>query len=260
MIKSTGIALLTLMGAITLNPAHAAEDDTTALYRIELHNLTPTQWFSPYLCALHDQGLRLFRSGQAASTGQATFAEDGFHGVMADELRQHADVHAVLQTAAGLTPPGASRVEFMEGPVGARLTCAAMPVTTNDVLTVVQRVRPPRRLDTPREYESIEWNLGSEVNNYSADAMPEDSVNLLPEGPDNPVTISENVVFGPDGRPDGVPSLLSPFTRAFIDATGTVIAEGTMSVFSQFVGSETFPADVYGWTGSASRISVTRVQ
>ncbi len=178
-----------------------------------MHNQTENQWFSLCLCVLHSKRVRLFQAGQAATTGQATFSEDGYNGVLAEELRENPDVYSVLQCKPGLTPPGATRIEEIAGPKHARLTCATMPVTTNDVLTTITRVRTPERLGLTRHYASTEWDLGSEENNYSASSMPEDSLGMVSESPDNPVTISENVVFGPQGRPDGVPSLLSPFTR-----------------------------------------------
>ena len=240
-------------------PGRKHKSAVNGVYKIEIHNQTETQWFSPCLCVLHDEEVDLFQVGQAATTGQATFAEDGFNGVLAQELRENPNVFSVLECEPGLTPPEATRVEFIEGPINAKLTCAAMPVTTNDVLTVIDSKQLPKRLGRKREFASIEWNLGSEVNDYSADSMPEDSANLVPEGPDNPVTISDNVVFGPEGRPVGVPSLLSPFTRFYFNDQGEFIAEGTMNIFTEYVGSDEFPAEIYGWSAPASRVSVTRI-
>ena len=231
-----------------------------ATYRIEMHNQTENQWLSPCLCALHNNRVRLFQTGQAATTGQATFSEDGFNGVLAEELRDNPDVYAVLECDAGLTPPGAYRVEHISGPGNARLTCAAMPVTTNDVLTAVDRVKPPKNTNDTHEYASTEWDLGSEHNNYSADFMPQDSHNLAIEGPDNPVTIADNVIFGINGRPIGVPSLLSPFARSYMNQQGDTVSEGTMSIFTHYEGSDAFPAEIYGWSGPASRFTVTRVE
>ena len=241
------------------NDGNNASYQNHAVYRIEMHNQTANQWFSPYLCALHNRRLRLFQVNRAATTGQATFSEDGYNGILAKELRENPNVYSVLETAPGLTPPGTSRVEHISGPSNARLTCIAMPVTTNDVLTVIQNVKTPKHHDRTQSYSSTEWDLGSEFNNYSAQFMPEDSINLVPEEPNNPVTISDNVVFGSVGRPAGVPSLLSPFTRAYVNSQGA-IAEGTMSVFTQYVGSDDFPAELYGWAGSASRFLITRVE
>ncbi len=266
-LKTKSVVTAALVLAVSYS-AYADDDSddgsnkrNNALYRIEMHNQTENQWFSPYLCVLHNKRLRLFRQGRAATTGQAVFAEDGFNGVLTEELRNNPNVYSVLQTDAGLTPPGASRIEYMEGRANARLTCAGMPVTTNDVLTTITHVKPPKRLFRPQVFSSTEWDLGSEVNNYS-ESMALDSVNLAPESPDNPVTISDNVVFGPNGRPPGVPTFLGlgPFTRAFMNSTGQVIAEGTMSVFTHYEGSDEFPAELYGWSGSASRFEVTRVE
>ena len=252
----TGVVLAT--EAEGLNTTTALSRGRLATYEIELTNMMPTQWLSPCLCALHRPGLSLFETGRAATTGQATFAEDGFNGVWADELRQNNGVYSVLECKAGLTPPGATRIERISGPVRAKLTCAAMPVTTNDVLTVHQQVRPPRRLRHPRSFDSTPWDLGSEQNNYAAASMPLDVNNLVPLGPDNPVTLADSLVFGPGGQPTGSPAVLSFFARAFAGPQG-VTAEGTMYVFESYEGSIEFPAETYGWSGSASRLRVTRI-
>ena len=55
---------------------------------IEMYNQTQSQWFSPVLCALDHERVSLFGFGQIASTGQANFAEDGFHGVSAGNFVQ----------------------------------------------------------------------------------------------------------------------------------------------------------------------------
>ena len=246
---SLGLLSFSMSGAFAYEDGNSAN----AHYRIEIQNQTENQWFSPCLCALHSNKVRLFQVGQAATNGQAIFAEDGFNGVLAEELRENPQVYAVLQCGAGLTPPGATRIEEISGPVRARLTCASMPVTTNDVLTTVSSVRTPNQIGVVRSYNSVEWDLGSEEDNYSSSSMPEDSLTLVPEGPDNPVTIAENVVFGPEGRPDGVPSLLSPFSRAFFNS------EGTMNIFNDYVGSDEFPSFLYGWNGPASSLSIIRV-
>jgi len=254
-----GIAFFTISSSAFADQSDEGyrHDRTGATYRVEFHNLTDAQWFSPILCVLHNRRLIMFKDGQAATTGQATFSEDGFNGILAAELRENPLVYSVLQSEPGLTPPDSYRVEHITGPKRARLTCAAMPVTTNDVLTVVHNVKTPKHTGDTKNYYSTEWDLGSEENNYSAESMPEDSLNLVAESADNPVTISDNVVFGATGRPIGVPSLLSPFTRAFFN--GNVIAEGTMSVFTHYEGSEAFPTQLYGWNDSASRLSVTRI-
>ena len=271
---STTLTQLVTLSALTLlttNSALANQYDdeneygnshkkSNAVFRIEIHNDTETQWFSPYLCALHHKRLNLFQEEKAASTGQATFAEDGFPGILAKELRENPYVYAVIQSGPGLTPPDATLATYIKGPSKARLTCAAMPVTTNDVLTVVQGVKTPKHVNGSSSYSSIEWDLGSEKNNYSPNSMPEDSANLIPEGPNNPVTISDKVIFGSAGRPAGVPSLLSPFTRAYLGNNGKAIAEGTMTIFERYEGSQQFPAEIYGWDGSASRFLVTRVK
>ena len=247
--------LLTLVSLLAVN----TYADREATYEIEIYNNTPSQWFSPCLCALHKKRLNLFDLDQAATAGQAVFSEDGFNGIWAEELRANDNVYSVLQCDAGLTPPDATRVETITGPRHAQLTCAAMPVTTNDVLTTVTVDNLPKFLGSSRSYNSIEWNLGTEEDAYSATTMPEDSLDLIPEGPGNPVFISDNVNFGAGGRPEGVPSLLSPFTRQYFDANG-VTAEGTMMIFDTYVGSEAFPAELYGWPDYASKVTVTRIK
>ncbi|MFC1749739.1 spondin domain-containing protein [Pseudomonadota bacterium] len=251
-------AVLLAQTGIAVADKDEYEKNDQATYRIEITNKTPSQWFSPCLCALHSKK-RMFRSGRPATTGQATFAEDGFNAVWAKELRQQRGVYAVLQCGGGLTPPDGTRVETISGPANARLTCASMPVTTNDVLTAITNVKVPAYVGDSRLYKSKEWDLGSEENSYSASTMPEDVLDLIPEGPDNPVTISDNVIFGVYGRPLGVPALLSPFTRSFFGPSG-VTAEGTMSVLREFAGSDEFPAELYGWQGAASSVRVTRIK
>lgn len=206
-------------------------------FEIELHNDTPTQWFSPCLCALHHPWVDVFADGKVPSTGAATFAEDGFNGVFAEELRADPNVYAVLECAPGLTAPGETRTESLSGPAWARLSCAAMPVTTNDVLTTVGGAPLPHALGDSVDLASVEWDIGSEEDNYSPDSIPLDSVNLQ----------------------DGAPTVLSFFSRAFAQ-DGVVTAEGSMEVFEVYEGSADFPAEDYGWEGSASTWTVTRVE
>jgi len=267
-LRITTLSALTLLTTNVLNASQYNDGKKysydhkypNAVFRIEIHNKTETQWFSPYLCALHHKRLNLFQEDKAASTGLATFAEDGFPGVLAKELRENPYVYTVLQSGPGLIPPDATLTTYIKGPSKARLTCAAMPVTTNDVLTVVQGVKTPKHINYSFYYSSTEWDLGSERNNYSSSSMPEDSANLVPEGANNPVTISNKVMFGSAGRPTGVPSLLSPFTRAYLGNNGKVASEGTMSVFESYKGSQEFPTEIYGWNDSASQFSVTRIE
>ena len=146
--KKTLVASSILMSIVSANIAVAHEknnNSNNAVYRIEMHNETTGQWFSPYLCALHSRRLKMFQVDRAASTGQSTYAEDGFNGILAKELRENDNVYTVLETGPGLTPPGTSRVEYIKGPANARLTCMAMPVTTNDVLTVIQNVKTSKQ-------------------------------------------------------------------------------------------------------------------
>lgn len=209
----------------------------TATFEIELHNETSSQWLSPCLCAIHHPAAQLFAEGRAASTGTATFAEDGYNGVLAEELREHPWVYSVLECEPGLTPPGGSRTEILEGPAWAAVTCAAMPVTTNDVLTVASGPLP-HTTGTGFDHASVEWDVGSEHDDYSPSSIPLDSVDL---------------------DESGHPTVLSFFSRRFVEA-GLLTAEGTMEVFDEYVGSSDFPADLYGWAGSASTWTVTRIQ
>lgn len=211
---------------------------TAGVFEVQMHNETPSQWFSPCLCALHHPGVDLFRDGRPATTGMATFSEDGFNAVFAEELRQQPWVYSVLECEAGLTPPGGDRVETIEGPTWARLTCAAMPVTTNDVLTVADAKPVPWSIGGMLSHSSVEWDLGSEQDDYSPDSIPLDSV-VLDES--------------------GFPTVLSFFSRAFAPE-GSLTAEGTMEVFDAFVGSADFPAEHYGWSGSASSWTITRIE
>lgn len=231
-----------------------------ATYELRIKNETRAQWLSPCLCALHDRRLALFKALTAPSNGQAIFAEDGYNGAFAEELRQNKHVYSVLQCAPGLTPPGAVRTEQIEGPKNVRLSCASMPVTTNDVLSVVNGVRLPKFIFVSKNYESVEWDLGSEKNDFSRLSMPLDSLLLIEESETNPVKIAENVEFNSDGRPLGVPAVLSPFMRNFFDGTGLFSAEGVMKIFRNYEGSDEFPAESYSWQGNASEVTVTRIR
>jgi hypothetical protein len=139
-------------------------------FRVTVTNLTPGQVLSPPVVAVHDDSVRLFEPGAAASDELAQLAEDAVAGPLLGLL---ASSDGVLDVTVGNAPipPGASAsVEMSLRGRYRFLTVAGMLVTTNDAFyAATGRVTGP---GSTSSMTGIAWDAGSEANTESCDDIP----------------------------------------------------------------------------------------
>jgi hypothetical protein len=165
--KFRTLSFAILMTAALLLPASAvlADHGAAATYSVTLENLTTTQPFSPPLFVVHTPGYSLFQLGAFASDGIRYIAETGNNGpATADAEASQLTFDVVAQGA--LIFPGGSTTAMVSGPVGGRLSLAAMLGITNDGFTGLSALKLPK--DGSTTLDLVGYDAGTEANNELA--------------------------------------------------------------------------------------------
>ena len=106
-----GLALLVTIGGVAAMSSSAAGGKE---FEVTITNLTRGQQFTPTLVASHEEGVRLFELGEAASSELATLAETGATDDLTTLLEGDPRVNDV-ETVGPLLGPGESRTITIEG-------------------------------------------------------------------------------------------------------------------------------------------------
>ena len=195
----------------------------TVKHTVTVTNLTSGQPFSPPLVAAHSADTSVFTTGEAASEGVRTIAEDGDMSVLNAALSGLGSVHNVV-TFGGPILPGTSASVTIEAPADAVLSVVTMLICTNDAFTGVAGL--PLAAAGMQMVEKVAYDAGTEENSeLTADIVD-------PCGGAGPVK------HDPDGneRPASSGGVIT--AHAGIQGTGDLD-----------------PAQ-HGWTGNVAKIAV----
>ena len=195
----------------------------TITHTVTVTNLTSGQPFSPPLVAAHSSSASVFTTGEAASEGVRTIAEEGDTSVLAAALGGLADVHNVV-AFGGPILPGTSASITIEAPADAVLSVVTMLICTNDAFTGVAGM--PLAASGMQMVEKVAYDAGTEENSeLTADIV-------------DPCGAAGPVMHAADGnnRPA---------------STG-----GVISAHAGIQGTGDLDAAQHGWTGNVANISV----
>ena len=162
-----GLALLVTIGGVAAISSSAAGGKE---FEVTITNLTRGQQFTPILVASHEEGVRLFDLGDAASAALVTLAETGDTVPLTDLLEGDSRVNEV-ETVGPLLGPGESRTITIEG--GGKfkhISVAAMLIPTNDGFLALNGVKA--LTGETRTFRSPVYDAGSEVNDELCASIP----------------------------------------------------------------------------------------
>lgn len=153
-----GGLLALLCATFGVHTAVAAE------FSVTLTNTTHASYFTPILITAHDDSIKLFESGQPASSNLQAMAEGGdISGLLSD--MGGADADTVANPATGLLGPGSSTsANFNTDSSGhAVLSLAAMILPTNDGFVGLDSLIIPQTPGTYVYYLNA-YDAGTEAN------------------------------------------------------------------------------------------------
>lgn len=178
--KLAGALLVLALAAVTLIATPSAVDATTAqgeaaTYRVEIHNLTSGQYFTPPNFAAHASSVHVFEPGEPASPGVRAVAENGGVPVLAAELERALDRTGLGVSGVGAAAPigPGQSVVFEVTTSHDRFSLVAMVVCTNDGFAGIDSRRLPTRDGQTRNWTVHAYDAGTEVNTeMRADLVP----------------------------------------------------------------------------------------
>lgn len=162
-----GLALLVTIGSVA--PISSAAGGGKE-FEVTITNLTRAQQFTPILVASHEEGVRLFELGDAASGELATLAETGGTGDLITLLESDSRVNEV-KAVGPLLEPGASRTITIKG--GGKfkyVSVAAMLIPTNDGFFALNGVKG--LTGETLTFRSPVYDAGSEANDELCASIP----------------------------------------------------------------------------------------
>lgn len=170
------VALLAIPSVASATYPHPAP--AAPVYEITLTNLTPTQWFTPPVVAVHSKHADVYTRGEAASFGVKEIAENGNVDPLVQALTGAAGVSSVGVgvSSAGPPPlaPGASTKLTLSGAdTQDRLSLVAMLICTNDGFAGLDSINLPNKVGRSRTAYARDFDAGTEVNTEDlADIVP----------------------------------------------------------------------------------------
>ncbi len=162
-----GLALLVTIGSVAAISSAAGGGKE---FEVTITNLTRAQQFTPILVASHEEGVRLFDLGDAASAALVTLAETGMTDPLKTLLEDNPKVNEV-ETLGPLLEPGASRTITIKG--GGKfkyVSVAAMLIPTNDGFFALNGVKG--LTGETLTFRSPVYDAGSEVNDELCASIP----------------------------------------------------------------------------------------
>ncbi len=174
-------ALVTIAGTALTTDDIVRGQETEAsssagqLFAVTVTNLTRGQTFTPVLVASHQEGVRLFRLGGAASSELATLAEEGNVGPLTNRLLESPAVFDVVNSGpppGGFVLPGQSKTVLVRtlDPFD-HVSVAAMLIPTNDGFFALNGVEGPSGHQTLNLF-SPAYDAGSERNDELCASIP----------------------------------------------------------------------------------------
>ena len=149
----------------------------SAVYTVQITNLTYSQPFAPAAVILHEPGFNAFEEGEPASMGIEIMAEGGDPSMVITEAMDSTDF-LDAQNSGGILGPRSMREELPlvvpELDADAlRLTVTTMLVNTNDGFTGLNAANVSNMaIGDSKTFMTVTWDAGTEANTETAATMP----------------------------------------------------------------------------------------
>ncbi|GFD67438.1 spondin domain-containing protein [Alteromonas sp. KUL106] len=149
----------------------------SAVYTVQITNLTYAQPFAPAAIILHESGYHAFAEGEAASMGIEVMAEGGNPAMVIEEAMDSTDFLDALNSGGILGPKTSSDMFTLVVPEldadDLRLTVTTMLVNTNDAFTGLNAADVSNMsVGDVKTFMTVTWDAGTEANTETAATMP----------------------------------------------------------------------------------------
>ncbi|MEC8374130.1 MAG: spondin domain-containing protein, partial [Pseudomonadota bacterium] len=172
-------------GADGMNGADGADGEdgedgvngNSAVYTVQITNLTFAQPFAPAAVILHESGYMAFNEGMPASMGIEVMAEGGDPSMVISEAMASTDF-LDAQNSGGILPPRMTgEMQTLVVPEldadDLRLSVTTMLVNTNDAFTGLNAADVSNlAVGESKSFMTITWDAGTEANTETASTMP----------------------------------------------------------------------------------------
>lgn len=149
----------------------------SAVYTVQITNLTYSQPFAPAAIILHESGYHAFAEGETASMGIEVMAEGGNPSMVIEEAMDSTDF-LDAQNSGGILGPRTTGDTFtlVVPELDAddlRLTVTTMLVNTNDAFTGLNAANVSNMaVGDAKTFMTVTWDAGTEANTETAATMP----------------------------------------------------------------------------------------
>ncbi|GMM69199.1 spondin domain-containing protein [Alteromonas sp. MTD1] len=149
----------------------------SAVYTVQITNLTFAQPFAPAAVILHEAGYMAFNEGMPASMGIEVMAEGGDPSMVISEAMASTDF-LDAQNSGGILPPRMTgEMQTLVVPEldadDLRLSVTTMLVNTNDAFTGLNAADVSNlAVGESKSFMTITWDAGTEANTETATTMP----------------------------------------------------------------------------------------
>lgn len=149
----------------------------SAVYTVQITNLTYSQPFAPAAVILHEPGFYSFEEGAPASMGIEIMAEGGDPSMVISEATESTDVLDALSSEGILGPRSMGTELTLVVPEldadDLRLTVTTMLVNTNDAFTGLNAANVSNMaVGDAKTFMTVTWDAGTEANTETAATMP----------------------------------------------------------------------------------------
>jgi hypothetical protein len=149
----------------------------SAVYTVQITNLTYAQPFAPAAIVLHESGYHAFAEGEAASMGIEVMAEGGNPAMVIEEAMDSTDFLDAQNSGGILGPKTSSDMFTLVVPEldadDLRLTVTTMLVNTNDAFTGLNAADVSNMsVGDSKTFMTVTWDAGTEANTETASTMP----------------------------------------------------------------------------------------
>lgn len=148
----------------------------SAVYTVQITNLTYAQPFAPAAIVLHESGYHAFAEGEAASMGIEVMAEGGNPAMVIEEAMGSTDFLDAQNSGGILGPKTSSDMFTLVVPEldadDLRLTVTTMLVNTNDAFTGLNAADVSNMsVGDSKTFMTVTWDAGTEANTETAATM-----------------------------------------------------------------------------------------
>ena len=149
----------------------------SAVYTVQITNLTYSQPFAPAAVILHETGYNAFSEGAPASMGIEIMAEGGDPSMVITEAMESTDFLDAQNSGDVLAPRSMGSEQALVVPEldadNLRLTVTTMLVNTNDAFTGLNAADVSNMaVGDSKSFMTVTWDAGTEANTETAATMP----------------------------------------------------------------------------------------